>query len=50
LKYGRADDLQVLELPYKGNDLSMVVLLPKEIHGLAELERSLTPDNLNRWL
>ena len=31
--------LQVLELPYKGNDLSMLVLLPKETEGLADLEK-----------
>jgi serpin B len=49
-KYGEADNLQVLVLPYKGNDLSMVVLLPKEVDALAELERSFTQDNLNRWL
>jgi serpin B len=49
-KYGLSDDLQLLELPYKGNDLSMVVFLPKKVDGLAEVERSLAPDNLNRWL
>lgn len=38
--------LQVLELPYKGNDLSMLVLLPKETEGLADLESSLSASKI----
>jgi len=49
LRYGRDDGLQILELPYAGDDLSMVVLLPTEIDGLAELEACLTVENLGRW-
>jgi serpin B len=49
-KYWTNGDLQILELPYKGEDLSMIVLLPKEVYGLAELEKSLTLENLNDWL
>jgi serpin B len=41
---------QALEMPYAGKDLSMVVLLPKKVEGLADLEKSLTPDNLAGWL
>jgi len=48
-RYGEGDGLQVLELPYAGDDLSMVVLLPREIDGLADLEESLTEKNLGRW-
>ncbi len=47
--YAETDKLQVLEMTYKGNDLSMVVLLPKKVDGLADLEKSLTTDNLNAW-
>ncbi len=36
--------LQVVEIPYKGNELSMVVLLPKASGGLAELEKSLSAE------
>jgi serpin B len=41
---------QELELPYKGNDLSMVVLLPKQIAGLPALERSLTAAAASEWI
>ena len=34
-RYWAGDGLQVLELPYGKGDLSMVVLLPEEIEGLA---------------
>ena len=37
---------QMLELPYDGQDLSMVFLLPFDTHGLTELEGSLTYDKL----
>ena len=43
-------DLQVLELPYAGEALSMVVLLPREAGGLGAFEKTLTPENLGKWL
>ena len=42
--------LKILELPYGTGDLSIMVLLPDEIEGLAKLEARLTDDNLTRWL
>lgn len=48
-RYGENDCLQILELPYVGDDLSMILLLPREIDGLAELEKSLTVENLENW-
>lgn len=48
--YAEAEDLQSLELPYKGGRLSMVILLPREKQGVASLEQRLNPDTLNRWL
>ena len=49
-KYLDADTLQVLEMPYAGKELSMVVLLPKKVDGLADLEKSLTAEKLAGWL
>jgi serpin B len=43
-------DMQMLELPYAGKDLSMVILRPKKLDGLAELEKSLTPETLDELL
>jgi serine protease inhibitor len=48
--YMENDRLQILELPYVGNDLSMIVVLPKKIEGVAQLERVLSVDSLNAWL
>ncbi|MDZ8092544.1 MAG: serpin family protein [Nostoc sp. DedQUE05] len=48
--YKETEDLQVLQLPYVGNDLSMLVLLPKQINGLRELEDNLTLENLANWV
>jgi serpin B len=47
--YRATEDLQVLEMPYAKGELSMVVLLPKAIDGLAQLEKSLTSENLQQW-
>ena len=49
-RYTDDELLQVLELPYKKHDLSMIVLVPREQDGMAELERQLTPENLSDWL
>lgn len=49
-KYWADKDLQVIELPYKGEHLSMIVLLPREVDSLSELEKKLTLENLNSWL
>jgi serpin B len=41
--------LKVLELPYKGDDVSMLVLLPDAPEGLPVLEAGLTADTYRAW-
>jgi serpin B len=48
-RYAETPDLQLLELQYAGNDLSMLVLLPRKVDGLAELEKSLNQTNYAAW-
>jgi serpin B len=49
-KYAEVDGLQLLELPYVGDDLSLVVVLPRAIDGLAGMEGLLNEPTLDRWL
>jgi len=50
LKYFESQDLacQVLEMPYIGQKMSMVIYLPNKIDGLPGLEEKMTYDNLQR--
>lgn len=49
LRYAEFEALQILEIPYDGKDLSMLVLLPKQMHGYKALEAFLTQKNLKTW-
>ena len=46
--YAETESLQVLELPYAGKSLSLLILLPKEKDGLAALESQLTSSFLEQ--
>jgi len=50
--FGYLEDemLQALELPYAGDSLSMIVLLPRSIDGLGALEDTLAADTLTARL
>jgi len=58
MAYSEDNTFELLELPYSGNDLSMIILLPDTMAGLLDIERSslseleqkLTPHNLRDWL
>jgi serpin B len=41
-KYAENKDFQIIELPYVGGALSMVILLPRRINGCGQLENQLT--------
>jgi serpin B len=49
-QYAQADGVQVLDMPYKGAALSMVILLPSKADGLADIEKSLSEERLSGWL
>jgi serpin B len=49
-RYYDEGSIQALELPYKGDTLAMVILLPKTKDGLGQLESSLTVPKLEGWL
>ncbi|KAI9519557.1 hypothetical protein NQZ68_027738 [Dissostichus eleginoides] len=49
----REANCQILEMPYKGNDLSMLIFLPNDIEdettGLEKLEKELTYEKFVEW-
>lgn len=47
--YRVADNVQVLELPYVRRNLSMILLLPQEVEGIADLQKRLSPKTLAAW-
>ncbi len=48
--YFNGGTFQALEIPYKSNELSMVVLLPNDPSGLPALEQSLSVTSMQQWL
>jgi serpin B len=49
-KYMQNSELQFIEIPYKGGDASMFVLLPKNKDGLKAIEKKLTSDDLDKYV
>jgi len=50
VRYMENSDFQAVELPYRSNELSMVVMLPRQIEGCGTLESRLTPELLSASL
>jgi len=46
--YAETDEIQILEMPYDGEDLSMLIILPKE-NNLGSIEKSLNSEKLTEW-
>ncbi|HEY2707509.1 MAG TPA: serpin family protein, partial [Caulobacteraceae bacterium] len=44
------DGVQAIDLPCDGNEVSMVVFLPRSSHGLSAFEAGLTDRKLSAWL
>ncbi len=47
--YAQTDGIQVLKLPYKGDRLSMLVLLPLERDGIYALEDTMSAESVREW-
>lgn len=45
--YYEDEKIQALDMPYKGDDLSMLVVLPQEKNGLTEIENIWSEDHYN---
>jgi serpin B len=48
--YTADDDVQVVEIPYRGSETSMIVVLPKKEDGLAAVEATLTAAKYDGWV
>jgi serpin B len=49
LHYAQIDGAELVELPYEGGELSMVIVVPEEDDGLPELEASLSGPVVQSW-
>lgn len=49
LAYSETPEAQVVEIPYRGDDTGMLVVLPKEKDGLDALVRSFSGEKLRSW-
>lgn len=49
-RYAENESAQVLELPYAGGGLSMLVILPRRRADLDRVEKDLSFDDVKRWL
>ncbi len=47
--YPDGDGFLMVELPYVGDELSMVLIAPQKVNGLAALEKTLSSENLAAW-
>lgn len=48
-KYTKDDFVQILELPYQGKSLSLILILPKDGDDLAKVEKALSFKKLSSW-
>ena len=48
--YPDQDGFSIVELPYRGNEISMLLIAPNHFRGLKVIEEKLTAANLSHWL
>ena len=47
--YTQSDEVQILKMPYRGDRLSMLVMLPQDKDGISLLEETVTPEQIGQW-
>ncbi len=47
--FAEEDGVKVIELPYSGEDVSLIILMPKEIGDFKSIEKKLTPEKLFKY-
>ena len=47
--YTESDGVQVLQMPYEGDRLSMLVFLPSEKNGILQLEQTISAETISAW-
>lgn len=50
IQYMENELIKAVVLPYRGNDISMIIILPKKIDGVKEVERLLSAEIFRSWL
>ncbi|MEX2140670.1 MAG: serpin family protein [Pirellulales bacterium] len=48
-RFARLDRIKVLQMPYTGGQLAMVIVLPDDVDGLAKVEEQLSPATWKQW-
>ncbi|MBN2890268.1 MAG: serpin family protein [Bacteroidales bacterium] len=48
-KYGETEEYQIIELPYEGYQLSLIVILPRDIYDLKNFEQIFNFDSYLLW-
>lgn len=50
IPYLKTDELEAVEIPYKDNRFSMLVMLPDKSSSLSALETKLSQENFEKWI
>ena len=48
--YTETDEMQMLELPYSGDEISMMIILPKDGYEVSDITGSINKDAYNGWI
>ncbi len=50
LAYYADEEVQVLEMPYRGKEIALLAILPRRIDGITNVEKGLDAEKLDRWI